>query len=85
MPILEAGLVGIPVFSSDTVPATDEIGGQNVIQFPPEAAPEQIADLILAWAKDSSVLHLRRHIRQNLTWRSIFQRKILPLLNRGAP
>ena len=80
MPILEAGLIGIPVFSSDTVPATDEIGAPDVIKFPPEAEPEQIAGLILKWAEESPVLRLRRRIRQTLTWQSIFQRKILPLL-----
>lgn len=85
MPILEAGLIGIPVFSSDTVPATDEIGDPDVVKFPPAADPEQIAGLILKWAEESHVLRLRRRIRQNLTWQSIFQRKILPLLERGAP
>ncbi len=85
MPILEAGLIGIPVFSSDTVPATDEIGDPDVVKFPPAADPEQIAGLILKWAEESHVLRLRRRVRQHLTWQSIFQRKILPLLERGAP
>ncbi|HSB00391.1 MAG TPA: glycosyltransferase family 4 protein [Anaerolineales bacterium] len=85
MPILEAGLAGIPVFSSDTVPATDEIGAQDVIRFSPQAEPGQVADLIFKWAEAGSVLRLRRRVRQNFTWQSIFQRKILPLLERGAP
>ncbi len=83
MPILEAGLVGIPVFSSDTVPATDDIGAPDVIQFSHNAEPGQIADLILKWAEESPVLRLRRRVRQNLTWQSIFKRKILPLLDQG--
>ncbi|MBN2117122.1 MAG: glycosyltransferase family 4 protein [Anaerolineales bacterium] len=85
MPVLEAGLVGIPIFCADTVPAANEIGRHEVIRFSPEADPEQIAGLILQWAENSSVLRLRRHIRQNLTWQSIFRHDILPLLNRGAP
>lgn len=84
MPILEAGLVGMPVFCTDTIPAAKEIGGQDVVTFSPEADPDQIADLILKWVNESSVLRLRRRVRQGLTWRSIFQRQILPLLERGA-
>lgn len=84
MPVLEAGLVGIPVFCTDTVPAAKEIGGQDIVRFSPEADPDQVADLILKYVEDSSVLRLRRRVRQRLTWRSIFQRRILSLLEGGA-
>ncbi len=84
MPILEAGFVGIPVFSSDTVPAADEIGDPDLIKFSPDADPQQIAGLILEWAEKSPVHRLRRRVRQNLTWQNIFQRRILPLLKRGV-
>lgn len=84
MPVLEAGLIGIPVFCTDTVPAANEIGGKDVIRFSPEAEPFQVANLILKWMHDSSVFHLRKHVRQNLTWSSIFRQQILPLFNGGA-
>jgi glycosyltransferase involved in cell wall biosynthesis len=84
MPILEAGLAGIPVFCADNVPAANEIGGQDVMRFSPETDVDQVTNLILKWMADSSVFRLRRRIRQDLTWRSIFQRDILPLLARGA-
>jgi glycosyltransferase involved in cell wall biosynthesis len=84
MPVLEAGLVGIPVFCANTVPAANEIGGQEVIRFSPEADPDQVASLILKWMKHRSVLRLRRHVRRDLTWHGIFQHEILPLLDRGA-
>jgi glycosyltransferase involved in cell wall biosynthesis len=80
MPILEAGMLGIPVFCADTIPAANEIGRQNVTQFSPNADPDEVADLILRWAEHSSLLHLRRQVRQTLTWRGIFKRQILPLL-----
>jgi glycosyltransferase involved in cell wall biosynthesis len=80
MPVLEAGLVGIPVFCADTVPTAKEIGGQDVFRFSPEANPDGVADLILKYVEGSAVLRLRRRVRQRLTWRSIFQRKILSLL-----
>ncbi|HET9588100.1 MAG TPA: glycosyltransferase family 4 protein [Anaerolineales bacterium] len=80
MPILEAGLVGIPVFCADTIPAAQEIGGADVVRFSPEADPGEIAGLILKWAEESPVLRLRRRVRQRLTWQTIFRSQILPLL-----
>ena len=83
MPILEAALAGIPVFCSDQIPAANEIGGQDVIRFSPEADPAQLADAIVTWSASSPVYHLRQRVRQSLTWRSIFQREILPLVEQG--
>lgn len=80
MPVLEAGLVGIPVFSTDHVPAANEIGGQDVIRFSPEADPGQVADLLIEMIEKSPILQLRRRVRQGLTWRGIFNRQIIPLL-----
>jgi glycosyltransferase involved in cell wall biosynthesis len=84
MPVLEAGMIGIPVFCAEPVPAANEIGGQHIVQFSPDADPGEVANLILKWMEHSSVLRLRRRIRQNFTWQNIFRREILPLLDRGA-
>jgi glycosyltransferase involved in cell wall biosynthesis len=81
MPVLEAGLVGIPAFCANRIPAAAEIGGREVISFSPDANPDQVAGLILAWGKDNPVLGLRQKVRRNLSWESIFQREILPLLD----
>jgi len=84
MPVLEAGLMGIPVFCADTVPAAEEIGGQDVVSFSVAAGAADVADLIMKRVRESPGLRLRRRIRQSFTWRSIFQREIMPLLDRGA-
>jgi glycosyltransferase involved in cell wall biosynthesis len=81
MPILEAGLAGIPVFCTTRVPAANEIGGQDVVTFAPEADANEVASLILKWMENSPVFQLRRRVRRELTWRGIFQRQILPLLD----
>jgi hypothetical protein len=78
---LEAGLAGIPVFCTAHVPAAKEIGGQDVVTFSPDANADQVADLILNWMETSPVFRLRRRVRQDLTWRGIFQRQIFPLLD----
>ena len=79
MPILEAGLVGMPVFCTQ-VPASVELGGQDIITFGEDADPHEIGDLIMNWAMHDPVWRLRRRIRQSLTWQSIFQQAILPML-----
>lgn len=80
MPILEAGLVGMPVFTT-SIPAAQEIGGQDVIRFAPDAGHEQVAGMILAWARSSPIQRLRQRVRQNYTWQAVFDRAILPLLS----
>ena len=79
MPVLEAGLAGIPVVST-RVPAAVEIGGEDVITFDLDESPDRLAARILAWAEGSAVHRLRRRVRQRYTWRAIFQRDIEPLL-----
>ncbi len=82
MPVLEAGLIGIPVICTD-MPAAQEIGGEDVLWFKATDAPESVAELILAWARRSSRHRLRRRVRQNYTWSAIFQHDIEPLLTKG--
>jgi glycosyltransferase involved in cell wall biosynthesis len=79
MPVLEAGLIGMPIFSTE-IPAAQEIGGQEVVQFSTDATAHQVAELILAWAHNSPTHRLRQRIRKNFTWQAIFKHDILPLL-----
>jgi glycosyltransferase involved in cell wall biosynthesis len=81
MPVLEAGLAGMPVFCSTQVPAATEIGRQDIVSFSPDADAQEVAGLILTWMENDPVFRLRRRVRQELTWRGIFQRQILPLLH----
>jgi glycosyltransferase involved in cell wall biosynthesis len=84
MPVLEAGLAGIEVISTD-VPAAEEIGGEDVMRFSLTDSPDHVADLILSWADCSPAHRLRRRVRQQYTWQAIFQREIKPMLQAGAP
>jgi glycosyltransferase involved in cell wall biosynthesis len=83
MPILEAGLIGIPVFCADNIPAANEIGKADVFRFSASASAEQVANLITQSMEHNPVFHLRQRVRRNLTWHSIFQRQIQPLIDRG--
>jgi len=79
MPILEAGMVGKPIVSTE-VPAAREIGGDDVMIIDPAGDPEQIADRILSLVAESPVQRMRRRIRKGYTWKAIFERDIEPLL-----
>jgi glycosyltransferase involved in cell wall biosynthesis len=79
MPVLEAGLVGIPVITTD-VPAAREIGGDDLIVFSLDREPADLAAQILAWAEKSQAHRLRRRVRQDYSWRAIFECDIEPLL-----
>jgi len=84
MPILEAGLVGVPVVCTP-VPAADEIGLSDVAVIDANQEPARVADQILARVAKSPVHRLRRRVRQHYTWHAIFHRDIEPLLaGKGA-
>ena len=82
MPILEAGLIGMPIFCT-SIPAAKEIGDQDVFQFSEDTPVISVADSLINWAQASPTQRLRKHIRQNFTWQAIFQHDILPLLTGG--
>jgi glycosyltransferase involved in cell wall biosynthesis len=82
MPVLEAGLVGLPVVCTD-VPAAEEIGERDVMLFDERDDPHSLAERMLAWAAEDPVHRLRRRVRRSYTWPSIFERDIVPLLTSG--
>jgi glycosyltransferase involved in cell wall biosynthesis len=83
MPVLEAGLLGLPVVASDTVPAAQEIGSEDVMLFNLDQPPKALAKELLNRASADKRLGLARRTRQNYTWEAIFEKKIAPLLLEG--
>jgi glycosyltransferase involved in cell wall biosynthesis len=79
MPVLEAGLVGLPIVCT-AIPAAQEIGGSDVVMFNASQDPAQVADQILAGTAESPVHRLRQRVRQHYTWDAIFRHDIEPLL-----
>jgi len=79
MPVLEAGLAGLPV-ACTAIPAAEEIAGEDVILFDAAETPEEVAARILDRVEGSPVYRLRRRVRGRYTWDAIFERDIAPLL-----
>jgi len=79
IPILEAGLEGIPIFCSDILPFR-EIAGENVDYFRLIQTPTEIAQRIAQRLNAIPSLQHRVHVRKNYTWEGIYRTRILPLI-----
>ncbi|MDZ4718864.1 MAG: glycosyltransferase [Roseiflexaceae bacterium] len=79
IPILEAGLAGIPIFCSDIAPFR-ETAGETAVRFHPEAAPEDVATRMITALGSDQRIALRRRVRLDYTWDAIYRRSIVPLL-----
>ncbi len=78
LPILEAGVLGVPVVASD-IPIFREVGADDISYFRLDDAPEHVADTIVR-ALDTPAHRLRRRVRHEYRWESIVDRLIMPLL-----
>ncbi|NOK60521.1 MAG: glycosyltransferase [Chloroflexi bacterium AL-W] len=79
IPVLEAGMAGIPIFCSDIPPFRTTVG-DTAFYFDLSAAPEDIATQIAAVVRDDRRGQLRRRVRLDYTWEALYQQVILPLL-----
>jgi len=79
IPVLEAGLSGLPIFCADIPPLRD-LGGSWASYFSPDGDPAAIADQVCARLSRDPAFRLRVHIRKNYTWVGIYQEHIAPLL-----
>ncbi|MCL5429581.1 MAG: glycosyltransferase family 4 protein [Chloroflexi bacterium] len=82
IPILEAGLAGIPVFSSD-IPTLRALGGSEVFYFLTHAEPSRVAAQIAEVLEANASYRLRIRVRQNYTWQAIYSKQIAPLMEPG--
>lgn len=81
IPVLEAGLLSIPIFCTN-FPAAEEVGKEDIFLIEDDESPEETARRILAWAADDPRQRLRRKVRQEFTWRKIFEQDIQPIVNK---
>lgn len=80
IPVLEAGLAGIPVFCAD-LPPLRQSGGADARYFDPETdRPAVIAASILEELDASRTFRLRRRVRREYRWDAIIRGQLVPLL-----
>jgi glycosyltransferase involved in cell wall biosynthesis len=83
IPVLEAGLAGMPVFCADIPPLRD-LGLDYANYFSPHGPAADIAARILAYFAGSPVAGFRTHVRSHFTWREIYRKQIGVLIGKGA-
>jgi glycosyltransferase involved in cell wall biosynthesis len=81
LPMLEAGMVKLPVVCSD-IPPFREIGRDNVMYFALDDAPADIAGKIMEFISRSPVRNHFRNVIKNYSWDNIFKASLLPFLQR---
>jgi glycosyltransferase involved in cell wall biosynthesis len=81
IPILEAGLAGLPIFCSD-IPPLRSLGGSHVTYFSPDAVPSELARIIANSLSANNMFQMRVHVRREFSWELIYTRAIEPLLIR---
>ena len=81
IPVLEAGLAGLPVFCSD-IPPLRSLGGDQALYFSPEANPQEVAAQVARRLAADPIYELRQRVRRSFTWEHVYREKIAPLLTR---
>jgi glycosyltransferase involved in cell wall biosynthesis len=79
LPLLEAGLIGLPVFCTD-LPPLRELGSDDVIYFSPQANPSELAQAIHDTLMTDPNYRLKIRVRQKYSWKKVYQQYIAPLL-----
>lgn len=83
IPILEAGLSRLPVFCAD-IPPLREIGGEQIIAFSLEEAPQVIAQRIETVLQSNPICALRRRVRREYGWDQIYETHLVAMLEGKA-
>ncbi|MCL5263953.1 MAG: glycosyltransferase family 4 protein [Chloroflexi bacterium] len=79
IPLLEAGLMRLPVFCS-RIPPFLEVEGGDVNYFSRDEDPDAIARRLIALQNDNPSFRLNKRVLREFTWDKVFQDRIEPLL-----
>lgn len=80
IPMLEAGIAGIPIFCSDIPPLRGTAGEFATYFDPIHDSPQAIAQTLYETLQHSATAQLKRHVRQNFRWDALITQKIIPLI-----
>jgi glycosyltransferase involved in cell wall biosynthesis len=85
IPILEAGLMRLPIFCAD-IPPLRSTGQTDVVYFDPvHDSPDQIAARILDTLAGASTYRLAHRVRKQYRWDRLIADQIVPLLEETKP
>jgi glycosyltransferase involved in cell wall biosynthesis len=79
IPILEAGLAGLPIFCT-SLDALRALAGENGVYFSPDDPPEPVAQAISDYLASDPQARMKQLVRTRYTWEGIYAQQIAPLL-----
>lgn len=79
IPMIEAGMAGVPIFASE-ITSLKAIGQEQATWFAPNGNPAEIARQIKDRLCTDPTFVLKKRIRQNFIWEGVFEKHISPLL-----
>jgi mannosylglucosylglycerate synthase len=83
IPVLEAGLAGLPAFCADIPPLRD-LGMDFVEYFPLNVDPRTLSSQILEQLSSSPIYRFRVHVRSQFSWQGVYRKQIGVLLKNTA-
>lgn len=78
LPILEAGVHGIPIVTTH-VPSVEVVGAENLRLVNPDGSPEDIANVICG-ELEGALVRFKRRVRREFSWKNIYRNHIRALL-----
>lgn len=79
IPVLEAGLVRLPVFAAD-IPPVRESAGDLAVRFDPDGSPDAVARTIDEYFSQNHAYRLKRRVLERFTWSAIIDQTVVPLI-----
>jgi glycosyltransferase involved in cell wall biosynthesis len=79
IPVLEAGLSGLPIFCADILPLR-ELAHNSATYFSPDSEPEEVAVRIASRLAADATYAMRGLVRRRYTWEGVYAGRIAPLL-----
>ena len=83
IPVLEAGLAGLPAFCADIPPLRD-LGTDFIEYFPLNVDPRTLSSQILEQLSSSPIYRFRVHVRSQYSWQGVYRKQIGVLLKNTA-
>jgi len=80
MPLLEAGLAGVPIFCSD-LPSLRALAGENAVYFAPGDPAASVAALVAGRLGSSPVYRMKARVRREFTWEGMYHKLLAPLID----
>ncbi|HSJ90300.1 MAG TPA: glycosyltransferase family 4 protein [Anaerolineales bacterium] len=81
IPVLEAGLAGIPIFCAD-IPPLKDLGQGFVNYFSVQDDPLIVASMIWKHLSSNAQAGFRTRVRSSYAWHQVYKQQIQPLLER---